>query len=286
MIDWALRVVVLAILGYAAVVAAMFFFQRALQYEPGAGPLPDPATTEAPELTALALRPADGPALTAWAAPPPGGGYGGGTTMVFFHGNAGTIADRAERARAWLDAGLGVMLVEWRGYGGNPGRPTESGLLADGRAALAWLRAQGAPPERLVFYGESLGSGVALILAAEEEAANRRPGAVVLDGAFTSAVAVGMLRYPWLPVGLLMKDRYDGLSALAGVTAPLLVLHGERDTIVPVAMGRALLEAAPGPAEGFFPPQGDHVDLYDHGAGPVLLRFLARHLPPAAPGGS
>lgn len=266
-------------LGWVGLVAVLALVQRQLQYEPGTGPLPSPATTGVAGLRALSLHPADGSGvrLTAWAAPPPGNPFAEGTTLVFFHGNAGTIADRIDRARMVQGWGLGVMLVEWRGYGGNPGRPSEAGLLADGRAALAWLAAQGCPPDRVVLYGESLGSGVALILGAEAAAAGSPPGAVILDGGFTSAVDVARRRYPFAPVGWLMKDRFEGLAALARLPAPLLVMHGEADPIVPVAMGRRLEAAAPGPAEGFYPPRGGHVDLYDHGAEPVVRAFLARH---------
>ncbi|CCG09220.1 alpha/beta hydrolase [Pararhodospirillum photometricum] len=257
---------ILALAGaYGAVVAALALGQRRLQYRPGPGPIPDPATLGEPRLQVVAR--AAGPRL-AWYAPPPPAGR----VVVYFHGNAGTVVDRLERARFFLDAGLGVLLVEWPGFGGVPGRPSEPSVLAEARAAVAFLLAQGIAPASLVFYGESLGSGVAVRLAAEGPA----PGGVILDGGFTSALAVAQKRYPWIPVALFMRDRFDNLAVVSRVRGPFLILHGGRDAIVPLAHAETMAQAVRGPVETYFPPSGGHVDLYDHGAGPVVLRFLRR----------
>jgi fermentation-respiration switch protein FrsA (DUF1100 family) len=198
----------------------------------------------------------------------------GAPTIILFHGNAGHLGDRENKARFILDAGLGLLLVEWRGFAGNPGNPSQAGLLADGRAALTFLRNEGGSPDRWVFYGESLGSGISFLLAAEGPA----PAAIVTEGAFTRAVDVGARRYPIFPVRFLMKDRFDSLSVLPTLSTPLLILHGQLDRVVPPDMGQRLAQAAGGPVETFFPQDGGHVDLFDHGAGPVMLGFLKRHL--------
>src|SRR5690606_27445832 len=134
-------------------------------------------------------------------------------------------------------------------------RPTEAGLYADGRAALDFLAGQGLERGRLVLYGESLGTAVAVALAAEGPT-----GAVVLEAPFTSAVDIGAAVYPFLPVRLLMLDRYDLMRRIGAVRAPLLVLHGEQDDTVPVAHGRRVLAAAPEPKEGRFFPAANHCD--------------------------
>ncbi|KAA5604851.1 prolyl oligopeptidase family serine peptidase [Roseospira marina] len=263
---------------YVGVGALLYTFQDRLMFQPGPPP-PPPSETPAPELTPVTVTTADGLDLMSWYAPPPPDGRG--RVVVYFHGNAGTLADRAHKARALLDRGLGVMLVGYRGYNGNPGDPSEAGFREDGRAALAFLEAQGFGPEQRVHYGESIGSGTALPLAVEAGAA-----AVVLEGGFTSMRAVAQGQYPLYPAGLLVRHPFDNVAAVQSLKAPLLVLHGEHDDLVPVAMGRRLLEiarAAGNPrAEGVFFPDGNHVDLIEHGAMERLVRFLDTLPPPPA----
>jgi fermentation-respiration switch protein FrsA (DUF1100 family) len=239
-------------------------------FRPGPPP-PPPAETAAPELAPVTVTTADGLALTSWYAPPPRDGDG--RVLVYFHGNAGNMADRAHKARAFLDMGMGVMLVGYRGYNGNPGNPGEAAFHADGRAVLAYLEARGFGPDRRVHYGESIGSGTALPLAVEHGAA-----AVVLEGAFTSIADMAQLQYPIFPAGLLVRHVFDNVAAAARLSAPLLVMHGERDDLVPPAMGRRLLETARAAgnarAEAAFFPNGNHVDLFDHGAAARVAAFL------------
>ncbi|ABC22839.1 alpha/beta hydrolase [Rhodospirillum rubrum] len=248
---------------------ALVIFQRALQYRPSLDPLPDPAAAGLAGARGVVLFPLDGLSLTAWYLPPPPSAEPP-RAVALFHGNAGSLIERVHKARMLAGEGLGVLMVEWRGYGGNPGRPTEAGLLADGRAAIAFLEAQGIDRARQIFYGESLGSGVAFHLAAEGPA----PAAVITEGAFTRAVDVGARRYRWMPVRLLMRDRFDSLAAAQRVTCPVLILHGRQDGVVPFDMGPTLASAVAGKVSTFFPDQGGHVDLLDHGAQPVIAGFL------------
>src|SRR5205823_11667987 len=166
---------------------------------------------------------------------------------------------------------LGVLMLEYRGYGGNPGIPIEAGLYADGGAALGFLAGQGIPDNRLVFYGESLGSAVAV-----HAATNRKIAALVLEAPFTTLAAAAFYHYPFIPVSLLLWDRFDSLSAIPAVSAPLLILQGEHDRVVPVRFGRALLAAAHDPKEGWFSPDAGHNDLSRHGALEAMFDFLAR----------
>lgn len=233
--------------------------------------------TSRPVLAATGLRDAqqvqlvteDGLALLAWWMPP----RPSQPVIAYFHGNGGHIGYRAERFRKLALLGFGVLLVEYRGYGGNPGSPSEEGLYRHARAALAFLEQQNVPPERLVLYGESLGTAVAVRMASEH-----RVAALVLESPFTSIEALGRYHYPFLPVALVLRDRFDAASAIAEVRAPILVLHGEQDEIVPAKFARALFEAAPEPKEAWFAPEGGHVDLREHGAFEVVADFLRRRV--------
>ena len=201
----------------------------------------------------VAFTTADGLQLVAWHLP-------GDPLVVVFHGNAGTRADRADLALGLAERGLGVLLTDYRGYGGNPGQPTEEGLLADGRAALEWARGRAA---RVVSFGESLGSGVSVALAGEDP-----PAAVVLRSPFTS---IADIAGAWMPLGAsLVADRWDSMARIGGVTAPLLVIAGTRDTIVPLSQSRALFEAAPGPKRLLVIEGADHNDWELLAGGEVL----------------
>jgi len=251
---------IITVLGaYVAIAGLMFVFQRRLIYLPdrAAG---SPAEAGVPEMTPVTYRTADDLPITGWFAAP---AVADGPVLVYFHGNAGSIADRSYKVRPFLDAGLGVLLAGYRGYGGNPGRPSEDGLLRDGQAALDHLAAAGISPDRTILYGESLGSGVAVALAAEQ-----RLGALILEAPFTSIVDVAAGAYPWLPVRLAMIDRFNSLARITSVTAPTVIVHGERDRTVPVRLGRRLLDHAAEPKAGIFFPEAGHTDLHDHGAVP------------------
>lgn len=251
---------------YGTVGLGLFLVQRQLIYRPDTA-APDAAAVGLDALQTVALSTADGLMLHAWYLAP----AAGQPMLVYFHGNGGNLGDRAGRLRRFAAAGLGVLLVEYRGYGGNPGRPTEAGLYADARAALDFAAARAIPTERLVLWGESLGSGVAVRMASERPVA-----AVVLEAPYTSLVDVARRQYPWLPAGLLVADRFPSRDRIGQVTAPLLVLHGERDAVIPVAQGRALLAATPGPHEGWFSPDAGHTDLEDHGGVEIALEFIHR----------
>jgi fermentation-respiration switch protein FrsA (DUF1100 family) len=222
---------------YAAALSGLYVTQRELQYFPSRlDPAPDAMGLEGVERVLLTTP--DGETLVLWHSPAPGGR----PTVLFLHGNAGSIADRAQRLAYYQSRGLGAAFLSWRGYGGSSGRPSEAGLLADARTAYDFLVGMGIAPESIVLVGESLGSGAAVPLAATVPV-----GSVVLEAPFTSAAAVARLAYPWVPVGLLMKDQFRSSALIDQIDAPLLVLHGERDGIIPFAFGRALYAEATEP---------------------------------------
>ncbi|HEV8374054.1 MAG TPA: alpha/beta hydrolase [Actinomycetota bacterium] len=258
-----------AVAALAAVVGLLWSQQRRLLYLPAPRAVP-PAAAVLPAAEEVSFPTADGLRLTGWflpAAGPPGrAGRGRSPAVLVCNGNGGNRSLRAPLAAALARAGLAVLLFDYRGYAANPGHPTEAGLAADARAALAYLAARPeVDPARLVYFGESLGAAVALRLAVE-----RPPAALVLRSPFASLAEVGRLHYPWLPVSLLLADRYDSLGRVGGLAAPLLVVAGERDRIVPPPHSRRLFDAAPQPKRFVLLPGADHNDL-DLLAGPGLL---------------
>ncbi len=253
---------------YAVIVALMFIFQRQLQYYPDKNMQGGPLRHGVPEMQEISVRTEDGLVLFGWYAPP----KDKKPVIVFFHGNAGHIGHRAFKARALMDAGFGVLLAEYRGYGGNPGSPSEEGFYKDGRAFIKWLKDGGLPENRVVIYGESIGSGAAVEMAA----AFKDVAGLVLETPFSSAVDVGKKAYWWLPVDLLMKDRFDNAAKINQVKAPLLILHGLNDRTVPVELARKLFAQANDPKAMVEFENGDHNGLYDLGAFKPIREFLDR----------
>ncbi len=252
------------LLGYALICLAAWFAQRRLLYFPDPQ-IVAPATVGVPA-QALVRRAADGVSLTMWWAPP----RDGRAVVIYFHGNGGNLAYRAPVFRDLIDAGYGLMALSYRGYAGSGGRPGEEGFAEDARAAHA-AAAELAPEADIVLFGESLGSGVAVRLAAE-----RPVSGVVLNAPYTSVEERAQEIFWYLPVRLLLADRYRSRDVIGCIRAPLLILHGEADTVIPVAHGRALFASASEP-KTFVPiTRGGHDDLWGRGGREIVLAFLAR----------
>ena len=249
---------------YAAICAVAYFGNRLFMYFPDPARIP-PAAVGLAGVAEIEITDADGVILIAWQAP----AKGDRPVVLYFHGNAANAANRAEKIERIIASGFGIFYLNNRGYGGSDGRPTEEANIADALAAYDHLIARGVPAERIVAYGESLGSGQAVPLAAQ-----RRVAAVVLEAPLTSTVDVGRRVYFWLPLRWLVVDRYDNERNIRAVTAPVLILHGERDSIVPVEMGRRLYDAAKEPKRIELFPRAGHNDLFDHGAWEKARAFL------------
>jgi len=179
-------------------------------------------------------------------------------TILYFHGNGANAADRARRIEKIREDGFGVLYLNNRGYGGSGGKPTEENNVADAIAAYDHLSGLGVPADRIVVYGESLGSGQAVRLAAERPVA-----AVVLEAPLTSTIDVARSTYFWLPLGLLITDQYNNERNIRSVKAPVLILHGEQDAVIPVEMGWRVYRAANEPKQIELFPQGAHLDLFE-----------------------
>lgn len=249
---------------YLFMAAAMFGCQRSFMYFPQHD-LPDVSTAGVPGLEAVKLDSEPGLELVHWYRPPKGPE---GPVVVIFHGNAGHIGHRVPKFRALLDAGFGVLFAEYRGYGGNPGSPDEPGLMADARSVMVYLDSQGIAPQRLVLYGESLGATVTVKMSVEWPVA-----AVVLEAPYTSLADVAQSHYWYLPARWLILDKWNLVQSIGRLSAPLLILHGERDRVIPVRFGRRVFEAAPGPKEALFHPRAGHNDLFAYSE--VIERLIA-----------
>jgi hypothetical protein len=267
--EGAIRLVGWAVALYGLALAALYVFQGSLIYYPN-NDTPEPARWGVPEMTPVTLETSDGLRLFAWWASPDSANK---PVIVYFHGNAGHVGYRGRLVRPFLEQGYGVLLVSWRGYGGNPGEPGEEGFYADSRAAIRFLEKNGIEAKNRVLFGESIGSAAAVKLAVEGQG-----GVLIMEAPFTSLADVGASHYPIFPVRWLVKDKYDSLIRMGDVNIPVLIVHGMRDRIVPVAMGRKLLEAASGPKDGYFPSQAGHNDLFEFGTKQKELDFISKYL--------
>ncbi len=259
-------VLAVALAGYLAGLAMLYARQREMVFprDPARADIAAAGLVAAEEAS---VATADGERLVAWVVPP----RAGKPVLLYFHGNAGNLgrAGRVERFRGLTEDGTGLFAVSYRGYGGSSGTPSEEGLLQDARAAYgaAALRFGAG---RLIGYGESLGTGVVLKLAAEVPLQ-----AVVLEAPYRSTLAVAQGIYPYLPLSLVMKDQFRSDEIIGRVKVPLLVLHGERDQVIPFNQGQELYELANAPKRFLRFPAGRHTDLLRYGSIGEVRRFLA-----------
>jgi uncharacterized protein len=259
------KVILWIVAVYALICVLAYFGNRRYMY------FPDPARTAPAEagldsIEEVEIATADGVTLVAWHAP----AKADKPTILYFHGNGANAANRASKIDTILESGFGVFYLNNRGYGGSGGKPTEENNVADAIAAYDHLTKLGASADRIVAYGESLGSGQAVRLATK-----RTVAAVVLEAPLTSTVDVARSTYFWLPLGLLLSDKYNNERNIRSVTAPVLVLHGAQDAVIPVEMGWQVYRAANEPKRIEVFPQGEHSDLFDHGAWRKVQTFLA-----------
>jgi len=264
-----LQVILAAAGAYSLVILSLFVFQRNLMYHTDAVLVPV-AETLVSDAEVHRLQSEPGIEVQSWYLPP----GDGKPVVVFFHGNAGTIADRDFKVAPWRDAGYGVWLTGYRGFGGSAGKPSEQGLYADARAAVAALTEHGIAPADMVLYGESLGSGIATHMALELAKAGTPVRALILEAPFSSMGDAAQFRHPYVPARWLVRDRYDNLSKIGHVAAPLFVIHGDQDRVLPQAHGRLIFDAAKEPKQALWIDGGGHTDLFDHGAGQAVLDFL------------
>ena len=190
-------------------------------------------------------------------------------TLIFFHGNAGDLRNRIYKLNLIKNFDINFLIVAYRGFSGNKGNPTEDGLYQDARDALDWLNKQEITDEQIIIYGESLGTGVSV-----EVAQNKKFAGIILESPFTSMVDAGKHYYFYLPVSLLLKDRYESLNKLKNIKIPILVMHGEKDRIVPFHMGKKIFKEANEPKYSYFPKEDDHMMEYNQELLNSIQKFL------------
>lgn len=263
-----LKLLLFAAIAYGVLVGALYLAQRKLLF------MPDPvrhapAAAGLPAAQEIELKTSDGERLLAWHLPP----RGKMPLLVYFQGNAGGLDLRAERFAALAAEGFGILALAYRGYGGSSGSPSEQGLLRDAEAAYRFAAAR-YPVERIVLWGESLGTGVAVALAAARPVAR-----VVLESPYTSTADIAAATYWFVPVRWLMRDQFRSDQRIAQVSAPVLVLHGERDTVVPIRYGERLYQLARAPKRFIRLAGAGHNDHDAYGGLDAIKGFLLGETP-------
>ncbi|WP_367606145.1 alpha/beta hydrolase [Legionella sp. W05-934-2] len=242
-----------------------YLFQRQLIYFPDRNrPLFAPA--KALGFDQVTLQTQDNLTLNAWYHP----AKANYPTIVHFHGNAGNIGVRLYLAQQLNRLGYGMLLVDYRGYGGNPGSPSEKGLYLDGEAAMAFLASKQIPQIKQVIFGESLGTGIAIEMAKRHTVCS-----LILQSPFLSLPAIARYHYPWLVIP--PRDKFDSASKISTVATPLLVIHGNKDTIVPFEQGKSLFDKAQGPKQLVSYPFGTHLNLWTPDFFSQIDQFLQAH---------
>ena len=255
------------ILFYILLIIIVFFFQRNLLYHPKVDNyLKDNLVAEPSEIKKIKINTGDKLDLNAWF-------YDKNIkkfkTIVFFHGNAGSLKNRTYKLNHFKDLSVNFLIVAWRGFSGNKGKPNEIGLYEDARSAVKWLNAKGIQDKNIILYGESLGTAVAV-----EIAQNKNYAGLILESPFTSMVDMGKKYYPFLPVSFLLKDKYESHKKINKISVPILVIHGKVDKIVPYAMGKKMYELANEPKFFYSQEYGDHMIEYDEKLLTALKKFI------------
>jgi len=190
-------------------------------------------------------------------------------TIVYFHGNAGKLENRIHKLNHFKDMDVNFLIIAWRGFSGNEGKPSEEGLYIDGNSAIMWLKNLGLSEEDIIIYGESLGTGIAT-----EIAQNNNFAGLILETPFTSMIEAAKNFYPYIPVSLILKDKYKNNLKIKNVNIPVLVMHGETDQIVPFWMGEKIYEIANQPKYSYFTKYDDHMMEFDENLVLALKAFI------------
>jgi|SRR5579863_8632258 len=264
---WLMLPALAGILGYICLCAWFWAHQREFQYSPG-GANVAPEAVGLTHVTAVSIETDDGERIVGWWSPPARDGVG---VVLYLHGTPGSLADYAPwRLPGLQRAGLGVLAIDYRGYGGSTGSPSAKGIDRDARAAFDFIR-RTAPNSRIAIFGESFGTGVAVALATERPAAG-----LLLNAPFASELRLFELRAPpFMPYRWLLQDQYDSEALIGKVTAPVMIVHGTDDDLVPIAEARRLYAAAHQPKTMIEVEGAGHTTALARGAEPAAIAALA-----------
>ena len=259
-----INILILILLGYLVITFVLFFFQRNLLYYPAINNYSGEKLNVSVEK--VKIKTEDNIELLSWYHKKNSGDY---KTILFLHGNAGTLENRIYKINHFTNMNVNFLIIAWRGFSGNKGKPTEKGLYEDAKSALRWLANKGVKEESIIIYGESLGTGVAT-----EIAQNKNFAGVILETPFTSMVNVGKTKYPFFPVSFLLKDKYESDKKIKNIKSPILIMHGEVDKLVPFWMGKKLYSLANEPKYSYFSKYDDHMMEYNEKLLNELKKFI------------
>ena len=249
---------------YFLVLVFLYFYQRNLLYHPNENNYSEDKISV--DIEKVKIETLDNIELLGWYHEKNLKDY---KTLVYFHGNAGSLENRIHKLNHFQDMNINFLIIAWRGFNGNKGKPSERGLYVDGKSAIDWLKKKGVDEKNLILYGESLGTGVATHLAQ-----NKNYAGVILETPFTSMVDAAKNFYPYIPINLLLKDKFENFKKVKNINTPILVMHGEVDQIVPFSMGKKIYEIANNPKYSYFTKYDDHMMEYDENLVLALKSFF------------
>ena len=249
---------------YFLVLVFLYFYQRNLLYHPNENNYSGDKISV--DIEKVKIQTSDNIELLGWYHEKNLKDY---KTLVYFHGNAGSLENRIHKLNHFQDMNINFLIIAWRGFNGNKGKPSERGLYVDGKSAIDWLIKKGVDEKNLILYGESLGTGVATHLAQ-----NKNYAGVILETPFTSMVDAAKNFYPYIPINWLLKDKFENFKKVKNINTPILVMHGEVDQIVPFSMGKKIYEIANNPKYSYFTKYDDHMMEYDENLVLALKSFF------------
>ena len=259
-----LQFVLIIIFLYFFVLVFLYFYQRNLLYHPNENNYSGDKISV--NINKVKIRTSDNIELLGWYHEKNLKDY---KTLLYLHGNAGSLENRIHKLNHFQDMNVNFLIIAWRGFSGNKGKPSEEGLYEDGISAIKWLAKKGVDEKNLILYGESLGTGVATHLAQ-----NKNYAGLILETPFTSMVDAAKTFYPYIPVNLLLKDKFENYKKVKNINSPILVMHGEIDQIVPFSMGKKIFEIANEPKYSYFTEYDNHMMEYDENLVSALKSFV------------
>ena len=262
--NFLLEIIIGILVIYASVLIVLFIFQRNLMYHPNENNyFGDKLEVEIEKVN---ITTSDNINLLGWFHNKDLKKF---KTIVYFHGNAGKLDNRIYKLNYFKNIDVNFLIIAWRGFSGNKGKPSEDGLYEDGKSTIEWLKNLGVTEKDIIIYGESLGTGIAT-----EIAQNNKFAGLILETPFTSMIEAAKNFYPYIPVGLLLKDKYRNDKKIKNINIPLLVMHGEADQIVPYWMGKTIYEIANQPKYSYFTKYDDHMMEFDENLVLTLEKFI------------
>ncbi len=259
-----MQIILIIFFIYFLVLVFLYFYQRNLLYHPNENNYSEDKISV--DIENVRIKTSDNIELLGWYHEKNLKDF---KTLIFFHGNAGSLENRIHKLNHFRDMNINFLIIAWRGFSGNNGNPSEQGLYEDGKSAIDWLIKKGVSEKNLILYGESLGTGVATHLAQ-----NKNFAGVILETPFTSMIDAAKKFYPYIPVKLLLKDKFENYKKIKNINSPILIMHGEVDQLVPFSMGKKIYEIANEPKYSYFTKYDNHMMEYDENLVLALKSFL------------